>query len=319
MIRKAICSSFVILGTSCAIYAQTTESEAAQQQAEQAEAPPQASEAPPKQTEAVQRRAEKAPPQASEAPPKQTEAVQRRAKEAEAPPPKPEPPPKTKIRDVDIVVTQPGEWREKESERNGFGFGTYKSFLLGWELFYDYQLTAEMLEKFFPKVLHGKQISLHAYYSFYNQEASGILFEDYYVKTNATHLGATLRYFPSAKYGWYFGGGSALTNIEQETSVPEYCSTIDQENNHEDCKGQEGEMIYIRNPSSLSGLSLYGETGWQGYDGYYFTIGLRLGATAAFSEDNNTDDVPEESDTAKKQWEEAKNPSAIIMLFGWHF
>ena len=220
------------------------------------------------------------------------------------------------VRDTDIVATEPGEWRQKESEQQGFGFGVYKTLLRGYELFYDYQLKPELLDKY---GFGDKQMSIHAYYSWYEQEAIGILFNDYFVKTSSTHLGATIRYFPSAQYGWYYGGGSSLVSAKQETSIPEYCSSLLKEENHKDCGDQTLKWITVKNSSSFSGLSFYGEAGWQGYDGYYFTIGLRLGISLALSEDNNTADVPSESSTAKKQWKEAKDPGAVIMLFGWHF
>jgi hypothetical protein len=89
-----------------------------------------------------------------------------------------------------------------------------------------------------------------------------------------------------------------------------------------ECSGKEGQVITASTSSTYSGIALWGDFGWQGYDGYYFTIGAKGGTSMKLSEDDKTDeaiDVYDHKSTAKSDWGNIKSPSGLIMLFGWHF
>ena len=92
--------------------------------------------------------------------------------------------------------------------------------------------------------------------------------------------------------------------------------------NPTECSGKEGTTIKATTESTYSGIGLWADLGWQGYDGYYFTIGAKAGTSMKLSEDDKTDeaiDVYDHKSTAKSDWDNIKSPTGLIMSFGWHF
>ena len=136
-----------------------------------------------------------------------------------------------------------------------------------------------------------------------------------------TLIGATFRYFPSENYGFFVGGGGGMLSASQSLKQTIYCSSSKAETVTE-CSGKAGTSISGSTESTYSGIGLWGDFGWQGYDGYYFTIGAKAGTSMKLSEDDKTEEIIDISDhksTAKLDWETFKSPTGLIMTFGWHF
>ena len=202
-----------------------------------------------------------------------------------------------------IYAESPGSFRGKET--HGFGFGIEGSGI-GMVLFYDYALNSDM--------------QIHALYSsggISRSSGSGTTSLD----SSSTTIGATLRYFPSENYGFFVGGGGGMLSASQSLKQTIYCSSSKAETVTE-CSGKAGTSISGSTDSTYSGIGLWGDFGWQGYDGYYFTIGAKGGTSMKLSEDDKTDEIIDYSNhksTAQSHWTNIKSPTGLIMSFGWHF
>ena len=189
-----------------------------------------------------------------------------------------------------IYAESPGSFRGKET--HGFGFGIEGP--LAGTLFYDYALNSSMQ-------IHALASSGGSSLS----TASGATTLD----TSSTTIGATLRYFPSENYGFYLGAGGGMISTSQTMKQNLYSSSS-------------GTRTLTTTESTYSGLGLWADLGWQGYDGYYFTIGAKVGTSMKLSEDDKTEeiiDVIDHKSVAKSDWEVVKSPTGAIMTFGWHF
>ena len=65
-----------------------------------------------------------------------------------------------------------------------------------------------------------------------------------------------------------------------------------------------------------------GDLGWQGNEGYYFTVSLVGGSSVKSSEEDNTRNVIDDSnhlETAESQWKSAKGVSGQVIGVGWRF
>ena len=201
-----------------------------------------------------------------------------------------------------IYAETPGSYRGKET--HGIGFGIEGG--LAGSVFYDYALNSSMQ---IHTLLSSGGSSLAS--------ASGTTTLD----TASTTIGATLRYFPSENFGWYVGGGGGMLSASQTMKQRVYC-TSSRASSVTECSGKESEYVSGSTDSTYSGLALWGDAGWQGYDGYYFTIGAKAGTSMKLSEDDKTDeaiDVYDHKSTAKSDWDSIKSPSGLVILFGWHF
>ena len=203
-----------------------------------------------------------------------------------------------------IYAESPGSYRGKET--HGFGFGIEGP--LAGTLFYDYALNSSMQ-------IHALASSGGSSLS----SGSGTTTLD----TASTTIGATLRYFPSENFGFFVGGGGGMLSASQslKQSVPCFSSYFSSLNPTE-CSGKEGTTISASTDSTYSGIALWGDFGWQGYDGYYFTIGVKAGTSMKLSEDDKTNEIVAYSNhksTAQSQWTNIKSPTGLIMSFGWHF
>ena len=200
-----------------------------------------------------------------------------------------------------IYAESPGSFRGKET--HGFGFGIEGSGI-GSVLFYDYAINSDM--------------QIHALAS------SGGISRGVGLTTLSsvnTTIGATLRYFPSENFGFFVGGGGGMLSASQSLKQTIYCSSSKAETVTE-CSGKAGTSISGSTDSTYSGIGLWGDFGWQGYDGYYFTIGANAGTSMKLSEDDKTDeaiDVYDHKSFAKSDWDKIKSPTGLIMSFGWHF
>ena len=189
-----------------------------------------------------------------------------------------------------IYAESPGSYRGKET--HGIGFGIEGG--LSGSVFYDYALNSDM--------------QIHALYSsggISRTSGSGGTTLD----SSSTTIGATLRYFPSENYGWYVGGGGGMLSASQSMKQTLYSSST-------------GTFTTTTTDSTYSGLGLWTDLGWQGYDGYYFTIGAKVGTSMKLSEDDKTEEIIDYSNhksTAVSHWGNIKTPSGLVMGFGWHF
>jgi len=200
-----------------------------------------------------------------------------------------------------IYAESPGSFRGKET--HGFGFGIEGTGLAG-SLFYDYAINSDM--------------QIHALLS-----SGGISrgVGSTTLSSANTLIGATLRYFPSENYGFFVGGGGGMLSASQSLKQTIYCSSSKAETVTE-CSGKAGTSISGSTDSTYSGIGLWGDFGWQGYDGYYFTIGEKAGISRKLAEDNKTEvaiDVGDHKSTTKSDWDAVKSPTGLIMSFGWHF
>ena len=200
-----------------------------------------------------------------------------------------------------IYAESPGSFRGKET--HGLGFGIEGSGI-GQVLFYDYAINSDM--------------QIHALAS------SGGISRGVGLTTLSsvnTTIGATLRYFPSENFGFFVGGGGGMLSASQSLKQSVYCSSS-RASSVTECSGKTGTSISGSADSTYSGLALWGDFGWQGYDGYYFTIGAKGGTSMKLSEDDKTEeiiDVIDHKSVAKSDWEVVKSPTGAIMTFGWHF
>ena len=200
-----------------------------------------------------------------------------------------------------IYAESPGSFRGKET--HGFGFGIEGTGLAG-SLFYDYAINSDM------------QIHALASSGGISRGAGSTTLSS----TNTT-IGATLRYFPSENYGFFVGGGGGMLSASQSLKQSVYC-TSSKASSVAECSGKRYSTISGSTDSTYSGIALWGDFGWQGYDGYYFTIGAKGGTSMKLSEDDKTDeaiDVYDHKSATKSDWESIKSPTGLIMSFGWHF
>ena len=200
-----------------------------------------------------------------------------------------------------IYAESPGSFRGKET--HGFGFGIEGTGLAG-SLFYDYAINSDM--------------QIHAIAS-----SGGISRASWTGNLSSanTLIGATFRYFPSENFGFFVGGGGGMLSASQSLKQSVYCTST-KASTVTECSGKEGTTVSGSTDSTYSGIGLWGDFGWQGYDGYYFTIGAKGGTSMKLSEDDKTEeilDVLYHKSTAKSDWGNIKSPTGLIMSFGWHF
>ena len=200
-----------------------------------------------------------------------------------------------------IYAESPGSFRGKET--HGFGFGIEGTGLAG-SLFYDYAINSDM--------------QIHALVGSGGLSRSA---GSTTLSTSNTTIGATLRYFPSENYGFFVGGGGGMLSASQSLKQSVYCTST-RASTVTECSGKANSYISGSADSTYSGIGLWGDFGWQGYDEYYFTIGAKAGTSMKLSEDDKTDeaiDVYDHKSYAKNDWENVKSPTGLIMSFGWHF
>ena len=203
-----------------------------------------------------------------------------------------------------FAQSTPGEFRSKET--HGFGFGIEGS---GYSAFYDHAL--------------NDVYQIHLFLSG-NRYSSKSMFGNNFSSTTSKLLtGSSIRIFPNESFGYFFGFGVGFAWASQSVNQNVYCYeeplTYD---NPSECAGREGSEIHPQTNSSYSAISIWGTVGWQGYAGYYFTVGYLAGVDYVLSQENNTDHVIDRSNyksTARKDWEYATSgPTSLVIGFGWH-
>ena len=190
-----------------------------------------------------------------------------------------------------VFSESPGSWRDKETFGLGFGIEG-----IGGGGFFDIAINSTL--------------QIHIFGSSSSEEAKALVGSDGAI-TSRSISGASLRIFPSDDYGFFIGFGGGGISINQTVKQTTY-------SNYYDYTGTTKETV-----SEASGSVSFSEFGWQGYDGYYFTIGARGGSINISDEVDNTDKVTDTSNhkiVAKEQWENAKNsPGGLLLSFGCIF
>ena len=207
------------------------------------------------------------------------------------------------------LCESPKEWRNKESFGLGFGIEG-----IGGGAFFDYAINSTL--------------QIHFFWSTKNQSEKSSLaitrdLLKFHLETNTTISGFSVRTFPIDSSGFFLGIGGGFIVINQSVNQSIYCySSFFTIINPPECSGYEDSTISKETSSEAFGRVGFGEIGWQGYEGYYFTFGLREGSVFIESENNNTEKVIDYSDhriRAKNHWKDAKTSSGAILSFGWHF
>lgn len=173
----------------------------------------------------------------------------------------------------------------KEKEHFGLGLGLLTNgFGAGAHVFGDYNLS-------------GK-IQIHVDLSGQTRQRFDLVGDN--IETTTGALTGALRYFPDDARGWFLGGGSGFGSVRQHYS------------------GSVGVT------STTSFIPIFFDGGWQGWDGYYFTVNLQLGFSVETSMDDRTGSIPNiynHQGTAKDDFRDARAVGAngIFIGFGWYF
>jgi len=222
----------------------------------------------------------------------------------------------------------PGYYRKREKHGIGIGIGNANGIYSAtrprtnedppdyYSLFYDRAISSIFKIHFFLDYSLGAPGYVKDYSGTYNCDAGpkrGYWPPQYCpnmysiaIEVETKRIGVSLRNFPSYKSGFFWGIGGGPIEYYQEFINPHW------------------EQPYTPSPLYFKGIQYFIDLGWQGYDGFYFTINTRIGSTIVTEEQNepNTEyfEFTEKSrNSVMKIYEAAKNPRAIMYSFGWHF
>ena len=180
----------------------------------------------------------------------------------------------------------------RKLQTNGFGFGFSPSLGIGTQaglnLFYDHNLSSD--SQLHVQVNKGDR-------------SPGTYFDGNVLQANRSMILATYRYFPAENSGFYLGAGggyahSTLTYTSPSTSRP------------------------YKYTSTLKGVFVLGEIGWQVIDGYYFNVGLQPAAYITSSDNYDVNNIPNTSyhrALANDEHDYLKILSPLSIGFGWFF
>ena len=124
-----------------------------------------------------------------------------------------------------------------------------------------------------------------------------------------TMFGLSLRHFPFYKSGFFWGVGGGPIDYHQNTDNNKFIT--------------EDERIISPSPIHFRGIQYFIDLGWQGYNGFYFTINTRTGGTIIIDEyDEPNNEHWQFTAKGEKWWkgpyEAFKNPRTLMFGFGWH-
>jgi hypothetical protein len=170
----------------------------------------------------------------------------------------------------------------REWEKVGLGFGLVLGAGTGVHVFGDYNLRSNL--------------QVHVDYQSVSQVETNVLGGTLIETTRHVATGA-LRYFPSETSGWFIGGGAGLGSTSQKYF-------------------QGGDTN-----SSATFVPVFFDGGWQGWDGYYFTISVQLGGAIPLSTQDNTNNIPTDFDhqsVAKRDFDNSQSANGLMLGFGWY-
>ena len=127
--------------------------------------------------------------------------------------------------------------------------------------------------------------------------------------TDYTMFGLSLRHFPIYKSGFFWGVGGGPIDYHQHTDNNKFIT--------------DDERIISPSPIHFRGIQYFIDLGWQGYNGFYFTINTRTGGTIIIDEyDEPNNEHWQFTAKGEKWWkgpyEAFKNPRTLMFGFGWH-
>lgn len=168
----------------------------------------------------------------------------------------------------------------REKETLGLGFGLQFTFDTGLHGFVDQIITPDF--------------QLHYALSSESRDQENI-FGAILLTTRRTAITGSGRYFPNRNNGWFVGGGVGVAKVTQETVIDN-----------------------VQDSTASLGL-LFFDGGWQGWDGYYFTVNVLIGGSVTLGETDNTQNFSSANNRqiAADDFEDAKGFSGIVLGFGW--
>jgi len=127
-----------------------------------------------------------------------------------------------------------------------------------------------------------------------------------HIKARIKRIGVSLRNFPFYESGFFWGIGGGPIEYYQDFFLQWSPS-----------------WPYTPSPLYFKGTQYFIDLGWQGYNGFYFTINTRIGSTSVTEEHNEPNTEYWEFTEKGRNWvmgkyEAAKNPRNIRFGFGWH-
>ena len=167
-------------------------------------------------------------------------------------------------------------------ESLGAGFGPVFGLGQGLQLYVDYNISSNLQ-------IHSRLMSE-------TLDRTNI-FGGVILSTQRSMTTGSLRFFPSEQSGWFVGGGSGFATVTQTYTFGE---------------GADSEASFI---------PIFFDGGWQGWDGYYFTVSLDLGTSIVLSETDATGNLPTEfahRTMGESDFESAKSPGGLMLGFGWY-
>lgn len=119
-------------------------------------------------------------------------------------------------------------------------------------------------------------------------------------------VGVSLRNFPFYESGFFWGIGGGPVEYYQDFFL-----------------NWSPSWPYTPSPLYFKGTQYFIDLGWQGYNGFYFTINTRIGSTSVTEEHNEPNTEYWEFTEKGRNWfmktyEANKNPRTIMLGFGWH-
>ena len=173
-------------------------------------------------------------------------------------------------------------------QRNGFGFGPALSAMLGFNLFYDHNLS--------------RNSQMHVQM---NGSASSraTIYGETLLTTSRGMILTTYRYFPAENKGFYLGAGGGYAHSALKYNSPSSSTPYEY-------------------TSNLKGVFVLGEIGWQGINGYYFNVGFQPAGYISSSDNYDVNQIPNTSNhrsVANEEHDNLKILSQLSIGFGWFF
>ena len=192
----------------------------------------------------------------------------------------------------------PAYWREKQPYGLGGGFGFGLG--MGALIYFDYNIDSRN--------------QLHFQYDSLGKESSSLMGSST-INISQTLIAIIVRRSFSPNYGWYYGAGIGLVTTQLDYDSPlESVSTSYNSSNLQ--------LVGGKYSAEAQGVGYLLDIGWQGYDGYYFTISLQPMATT-YTDDNfdanKIADYSNHRSYSEDEWEKAKSSGRIFFGFGGYF
>ena len=181
----------------------------------------------------------------------------------------------------------PAYWREHQPYGLGAGFALGNG-LGGW-LYFDYNLDRQ----------HQVHVQIDAITS------TGFSLSGSTIDVSQSVFSVLIRRSFSPEFGWYYGGGFGLVTTTLDYRYSDWLSGI---------------TYQYKAEANGSGILL--DIGWQGYDGYYFSIALQPLSVLNSEDDFDVNQIPDVSNHrqyTQEQWDASQSGGRLLLGFGWYF